>query len=397
MLRAFRIARIAGIDVHLDVSLGIIFILITLSLATGVFPAWHPGWSAWSNWGLALCAAVLFFASVLAHEFSHALVGRAGGIPVSRITLFVFGGVAQMEGEPRSWRAELAMAAVGPVTSLVLGGLFLVAGSFTGDMQWNPQDPQKILASLSPATTLLLWLGQVNVILALFNLVPGFPLDGGRVLRAILWGVTGDRTRATQRCSVLGQLFAWFLIATGILMILGVQVPVLGGGAGSGLWLALIGWFLNNAARISYHHLLLQEHLDGLPAVRLARTRFDSVSADLPLQSLVDDHIMSSGQRGFPVLTDGRFDGMVCLEDVRGVPRDDWRSRTVRDVMTPARKLTSVGPRESATEAFEKLARRDVSQVPVVEDGRLRGLLRRDDILKWLTLREPHFKTQELG
>jgi len=214
MRKGIRLGRIAGIEVFADWSLLLIFFIIAFGLATGMFPAWHPEWPAALAWATALGAAALFLASVLVHGI--------GGIKVRRITLFMLGGMAHMEREPPTWRSELAMAAVGPVTSLVLGLAFLwLAGLFAGPLDVDLNDPSEALAQLSPLATLLLWLGPVNILLAVFNLVPGFPLDGGRVLRAILWGATGSLRRATRWASL------------------------------GGLWLMLIGWFLNNAALVS--------------------------------------------------------------------------------------------------------------------------------------------------
>ncbi len=210
-----RLGHIAGIEIAADWSLLIIFWLITFTLAVGLFPGWHPDLSAALSWASALAAAVLFFASVLTHALSHALVGRAHGIVIRRITLFMFGGMAQMENEPSTWRAEFAMAIVGPLASLALGFSFLgLAAIISAPLDVDPDKPQEALAALAPLPTLLVWLGPVNIILAIFNLVPGFPLDGGRVLRAILWAVTGNLRLATRRASQAGQGFAWLLMAT---------------------------------------------------------------------------------------------------------------------------------------------------------------------------------------
>ena len=196
MRNGIRLGRIAGIEVTADWSVLIIFALIAFGLATGVFPAWHPDWPAALAWGTALGAATLFLASVLVHELSHALIGLLGGIQVRRITLFMLGGMAHMEHEPPTWRSELAMAAIGPVTSLALGLVFLwLAGFVAGPLDIDPENPREALASLSPLATLLLWLGPVNILLGVFNLVPGFPLDGGRVLRALLGARPGACAR----------------------------------------------------------------------------------------------------------------------------------------------------------------------------------------------------------
>lgn len=381
----FRVGQLAGIAIHVDLSLAIVFSLITVALGTGLFPSWHPEWGALVTWSTALAAAFLFFVSILIHELSHALVGRAQGIPVNAITLFVFGGVAQLEREPHSWRAELWMAIAGPVTSMVLGLLFLfLGGMFAGPV--DLEDGERAMAALNPVATLLLWLGPVNIILAVFNLVPGFPLDGGRVLRAILWGITDDLLRATQWASRLGQGFAWLLIMTGISMMLGLRVPWLGGGLFSGMWLALIGWFLNNAALMSYRQLLVSEVLQGVPVARLMRRDLWTVPPGMRIDALVDERLMRSDQRAFPVMEDGNLLGLVCLQDIRGIPREGWETTAVIEVMTPAARLSTIGVDADAAEALQRLSREGVNQLPVVDDGGLAGLIQREDILKWLSL-----------
>jgi Zn-dependent protease len=384
-----RLGRVAGIDIVADWSLLVIFSLITFSLAAGVFPSWHPGWGAGLAWLTALGAAVLFFASLLAHELSHAIVARLGGMRVRRITLFMFGGMAHLESEPRSWRAELVMAAVGPLTSFVLGVVFLfLAAIAAGPLEIDPENPREALAALSPLATLLYWLGPVNLLLAAFNLVPGFPLDGGRVLRAILWGATGNLRAATRWASRGGQLFAWLLVATGTLMLFGVVVPVLGGGPIGGLWLMFIGWFLNNAALSSYRRLLVKETLEAVPVARLMRTQLERVDPELSVRQLVEEHLMQSGQRVLPVERDGRFLGLVSVSDLQKSERRAWDRMTAREIMTPVERLACVGPGADAGEALAELARRDVNQLPVLEDRRLVGLLRREDVIKWLALNE---------
>jgi Zn-dependent protease len=386
MRNGFRLGRLAGIAVHVDWSLAIVFWLITSSLALGLLPSWHPDWSALQDWATALAAALLFFASVLAHELSHAVVGRRSGQAVERITLFVFGGIAQMGGEPRNWRAELKMTIVGPATSLLIGIVSLaLALGMAGSTPRDAEDIERWVAQLSPAATLLLWLGQINVILAIFNMVPGFPLDGGRVLRAVLWGVTGNLRQATRWASAGGQLFAWLLIGSGIAMIFGAELPIFGHGTISGLWLAFIGWFLNNAALMSYRQIVLQETLQHVPVGRLMETDVRGVPRDLTVLELVEKHLLPSAQRAFAVL-DGRLIGMVCLRDVQKIPRAEWGRTPVSAIMTPVERLAVTGPRDDAFEALATLGRAGVNQLPVVEDGELRGLLRREDVVKWLAL-----------
>ena len=381
----FRVGHVAGIDVHVDLSLAIVFSLIVFSLGTGLFPSWHPDWGPFVTWATALAAALLFFTSILIHELSHALVGRAQGIPISAITLFLFGGIAKLEREPHAWRAELWMAIAGPIASLVLGLVFLVLGGmFAGPVDFA--DGERALAALSPTATLLLWLGPVNIILAVFNLVPGFPLDGGRVLRAILWGITGDLLRATLWASKLGQAFAWLLIVAGVGMMLGLRVPLFGSGLFPGMWLALIGWFLNNAALMSYRQLLVSEALEEVPVSRLMRRDVLTVHPDMRIDVLVDECLMQGDQRGFPVIDNGKLLGLVCLEDIRKIPRQVWHATPVRDIMTPAERLSTIAMDADAAEALQRLSRLSVNQLPVIDDGELEGLIRREDILKWLSL-----------
>jgi Zn-dependent protease/CBS domain-containing protein len=385
----FRLGRIAGIEIFADWSVLIIFGIISLGLATGLFPAWHPEWSAATAWATALGAATLFLASLLVHELSHALVGRLGGIPVRRITLFMLGGMAHMEREPPTWRSELAMAAIGPVTSLALGILFLgLAALVAGPLDIDPENPREALAALSPLATLLLWLGPINILLAVFNLVPGFPLDGGRVLRALLWGATGSLRLATRWASRGGQAFAWLLIGTGLLMLFGYRILLLGGGPFGGLWLMFIGWFLNNAALVSYRQLLVKQTLEDVPVRRIMQTQLARIDPDVPVLRLAEENMMTSGQRVLPVERGGRFLGLVSLSDLQKSERRAWDRMTAAEIMTPLERMSCVSPDTDAGEALEALARRNVNQLPVLESGRLVGLLRREDVLKWLALHE---------
>jgi len=393
-MRGLPLFRIAGIDITIDWSLLIIFALISFSLASGLFPQWHPGWSVMTSWLTALAAAVLFFASVVAHELSHSLVARAHGIRVRRITLFMFGGMAQIEDEPARWPAELWMAIVGPVTSLVIGMLCLLVASFgavggAATAAADVTDLARLLAGLDPGATLLLWLGQVNIMLALFNLVPAFPLDGGRVLRAILWGATGDLHRATRWASGLGRLFAAILIAAGIAMALGVSLPYFGGGAANGIWLAFIGWFLNNAALMSYRQLLTRERLRDVPVGQLMLTRLDTVWPDMPLDMLTGNFMARSEQRAFPVFEGEHLAGVVCQRDIERLSPAQRHATSVREVMKPLEQLVVVHVDDDAFGVLNLLAQKDLDQVLVMEGGRVAGLVRRADILRWLALHGP--------
>jgi Zn-dependent protease/CBS domain-containing protein len=306
---------------------------------------------------------------------------------VRRITLFVFGGMAHMEEEPRTWKAELWMAAAGPATSLALGVLFLfLAGLLAPSLSSPPEDPKELVAGLGPVATLLMWLGPINILLGLFNLVPGFPLDGGRVLRSILWGISGDMTRATRWAAFGGQLFAWLLIATGFAMILGIRVPVFGTGVVGGLWIALIGWFLNNAAMSSYQQLVIRRELHGVPVRRVMHRDFQAVDPSETVEAAIEEHVMGGSQRVFPVIDGQRFKGLVCLEDIRGVARDERRSTTIGEIMTPVERLTTIASDADASEALNLLARQNVNQLPVLDGETLEGLVDREDVVRWMSL-----------
>jgi len=388
MRNGIHVGRIFGINIYVDWSWIFIFLLVTWNLAAAVFPSVHPEWSLTLNIVLGVIASLLFFASVLAHELAHSVVAKARGLPVRRITLFIFGGASNIEREPPSPLTEFLMAIVGPVTSLVLGIVFLLIGQRIAGIPLNTTNPMQSLAQLNPLSTMLLWLGPINIILAIFNLIPGFPLDGGRVLRSIFWAATKNLRQATHWASAIGQMIAWLFILSGLAMILGFNIPFLGTGMISGLWLAFIGWFLLNAATASYRQVVLEDVLEGVPVSRLMRADPPSISPDLTISRLVDEYLMGTDERAFPVVQDDRLQGLVCLEDVRKVPREKWETTQVNQIMTPASELETASPREDVTDALRKIAGRDVRQVPVMQEGKLVGMLRRRDILRWMQLHE---------
>jgi Zn-dependent protease/CBS domain-containing protein len=381
----FRIGRIFGIDIRLDWSWLLILLLVVWNLST-TFGDVHPNWGTGLVWGTAIVAALLFFGSVLAHELAHSLVAKARGIPVQSITLFLFGGVSNIQREPESPGGEFVMAVLGPVTSLVLGGVLLVVAVAGSGVQITPSDTTQVLKQMSPLLTMVVWLGSINMILGVFNLIPGFPLDGGRVLRSILWAVTDNLRQATRWAAWVGQAIAWLMIVAGIAMTFGVQIPFFGTGLGSGLWLAFIGWFLNTASVQSYQQLVIHDVLEGVPVSRIMRVNPPTCEPRCSVSRLVHDHIMGTDDHAFPILEDGRLVGLVTLEDVRRVDRDAWDRTTVRDIMTPAEKLIVTSPDEGAGQALEMLGSNDIRQLPVMRDGELVGLLRRRDVIKWLQL-----------
>jgi Zn-dependent protease/CBS domain-containing protein len=384
----FSLGRIMGVEFVADWSLLIIFTLIAINLGGGLIPAWHPDWGAGLVWLVALLAAVLFFVSIAMHELAHAVVARRYGIPVRRITLFVFGGMAHMEREPPSPRAELMMAAVGPAVSLLFGLAAMALGSALSSdaVSRHADDPVALARALGPVSTLLLWLGPINVLLGVFNLIPGFPLDGGRVLRAILWWRTGDLERATRWASGVGRAVAWILMAAGVSMLFGVRFPFVGGGPIQGLWFLLIGWFLNNAARASYQQLLIRSAFEDVTVADVMRRQAQVVPPDLTLDQLVRDYFMQFDQQAFPVVGDeDQLLGLVEIGQVRAVPPAQWSQVAVREIMTPAEQVDAIRPDQDAIQALHRLA--DHEQIPVVVQGRVTGVLRRQDLMRWLALR----------
>jgi CBS domain-containing protein len=279
------------------------------------------------------------------------------------------------------------MAIVGPLTSLILGGALVVAaGLSAGPLQNVVSSPGQVIAALGPLTTLLAWLGSVNVSVGLFNLIPGFPLDGGRVLRSLLWAASDNLRRATRWASWVGQAIAWLMIVAGIAMLFGASIPFFGSGVSNGLWLAFIGWFLNSASAQSYQRVVVRDILEGIEVQRMMRACPPTVPSTISIDELVHEHVMKTDDHAFPVVDDGRLAGLVTLEDIRSQSRDRWGEVLVREIMTPVEELITVQPETDAAEALERLAARDVRQLPVMENGSLSGCLRRRDIVKWLQL-----------
>jgi CBS domain-containing protein len=279
------------------------------------------------------------------------------------------------------------MAVVGPLTSLVLGGaLAVIVTMGAGLLQTVVSSARQVAAALGPLATLLGWLGSINFTLGLFNLIPGFPLDGGRMLRSLLWAATNNLRRATRWASWAGQGIAWLMIMAGIGMTFGVHFPFFGAGLGSGLWLAFIGWSLNNASVQSYQRVVVRDILEGVEVKRMMRPCPPTVSPGISISDLVHEHVMRTDDHAFPVMDDGRLVGLVTLEDVRSLSRGQWDGAFVREIMTPAEELVTVGPEADAAEALDRLMARDVRQLPVLENGSLTGCLRRRDIVKWLQL-----------
>jgi Zn-dependent protease/CBS domain-containing protein len=386
MRSGFKIGKIFGINIQIDWSWLLILLLITWNLST-VFGNLKPDWDTALRWGVAISAALLFFASVLLHELAHSLVAKARGIPVRNITLFLFGGVSNIQREPPSPGAEFLIAILGPLTSIVLG-FVLTLGTIAVNTGIGTavQDPTNLVESFGPISTLLLWLGSVNILVGFFNLIPGFPLDGGRIVRSIFWVLNDDLVKATRWASWIGQGIGWLMIFAGVAMIFGTTIPLLGTGVINGIWFAFIGWFINSSAARSYQRVVIQDILEDVPVSRMMRKQIKSVEPECIISSLVHDHVMNSDERAFPVIQDQQLVGLVTIDDIRKVSRGQWESTTVRSVMTPYDELITMDPQDDAAEAMNKLVSRDISQIPIVEGKELVGMLRRRDIVRWMQL-----------
>lgn len=383
-----RIGRLFGIELRVDPSWLFIFLLVGWSL-TSLFAAWHPDWSFATSLVVAVAAALVFFASVLFHELAHSLVALAYGIPVRDITLHLFGGVSNIEKEPPTPGSELLMAIVGPIASIGLGLAMLVLSALLIDIRTRGvESAEVIVAQLGPVETLLVWLGPVNIIVGLFNMLPGFPLDGGRVLRAIVWRVTGSLEKATRIAGGAGQAVGWLFVVLGLAMVLGFRVPFFGTGL-SGLWLAMIGLFLRNAAVAHLRSAAMEQSLSGVEVQHLMRTQGAYVEPTIRVRQLLDDWFLRHDELAWPVLQNGIFVGIVSIDDLRKTKPEDWAVKTVSEVMTPAEKIALTTPDEPLNDALRKLASRNVRQLPVLEGGMLIGMLYERDIARWLELRTP--------
>jgi Zn-dependent protease/predicted transcriptional regulator len=371
MKAQIKLGRIFGIQIGLHYSWLIIALLVALSLAAQ-FHAVNPQWGEVTIWATANVTAALFFVSIILHELSHAAVAKSRGLPVRSITLFALGGVAQIEKDATDPKTEFWMAIVGPLASVIIGAVCLGLASVLG---WRAST-----AAATPLVAMLMWLGVINIALGVFNMIPGYPLDGGRVLRAIVWWVTGDADRATRIASLSGQFVAFVFIVWGVFRFFN------GAGFG-GLWMAFIGWFLLDAARASYAHLKITETLRGIRVGDVMTQDCPRVDGLDNLQTLVDEHLLRTGQRCFVVEEKGQVAGIITPHEVKAVPRTRWPYTTVDEVMRPLDRLHTVGPDTSVTEALETMGREDVNQLPVIKDGRIAGIISRSHILRTLQTR----------
>lgn len=364
---AWRVGRIRGIELRIDISWAIIAVLVSYSLYLW-FLRTYEGMDEAYALVLAVALAILFFGSVLFHEFAHAFVAQSRGIPVRSITLFLFGGATAAKVEARGPGAEFLIAVVGPLSSLVLSGVFAVLGIW-GDAFL----PEEIAGAFG-------YLAVINLALAIFNLVPGFPLDGGRVLRAIIWGATGSLSKATRIASIAGQGFGYLLVAAGLFFIFN-------GVLATGIWFGAIGWFLAQAARMGYEQLQIRRMLEDVEAEDVMASTVSSIPAGLALQEAVDDYFMRHDHSAFPVVEDGATVGLLSLRRVKQVPREEWATTRVREAMGRLDERCTVSPSTSMADVVERLEGEN-RRVVVVSNGDVVGIISPSDVARWLQRRQ---------
>jgi Zn-dependent protease/predicted transcriptional regulator len=368
MRSSFRIGRLSGISIKIDYSWFIIFALITWTLGDHYFPLYYNFWAKQTYWIMAVITSIIFFASLLAHEMAHSLVSKAKGVPVNSITLFIFGGVAEISDEPKKPAGEFWMAIAGPLTSLVLAIIFRILYILFGGHR-------------TPFAAMAMWLSFINLTIAIFNLLPGFPLDGGRILRSIIWGITKNLRKATLVASVVGRVVAYLFILWGIWLILS-QSRIF-----DGIWIAFIGWFLESAASSSYRQMALREALQGVKVKDIMTSDCISLQKELTIRELVDNYILYSSHQCFPVTDNNDIIGIVTLQKVKDIPKDQWYKMTMEEAMTPLQGMASVSPDDEVFTVMQRMAAEKASQFPVVKNDQLVGMVSRDNIMNVVNLK----------
>lgn len=371
MKSQIKLGTVFGVELGLHYSWFVIALLITFSLVAQ-FHNVNRGWSDWVVWSVAIVTGILFFGGLFAHELSHAMVAKAAGIPIHKITLFLLGGVAQIEKEAADAKTEFWMAIVGPITSGLIGLVLLVLAWAAGWAPWS--------SPLTPLTAVLVWLGYINLALAAFNMIPGFPLDGGRVLHALLWWGMHDAERSTKAAARTGQVIAVMFIAYGVIEFFA------GAGLG-GLWLAFIGWFLLQAAGASYLQVQTGSLLRGVQVKDVMSNDCETVDPNLTVQEFVHGHMLRTGARCFIAVKEGRLIGLVTPKEVRTVNPESWSTTHLSEIMRKADQIHFVPREMSAKDALEIMGREDVNQLPVLANGRLEGIVSRAHILQVLRTR----------
>jgi Zn-dependent protease/predicted transcriptional regulator len=368
--KRIKLFRLLGFEVRIDWSWIIIAILIAWSLSKGLFPSYYKNLSAQTYWWMGIIGALGLFLSIIAHEFSHSLVARKYGLPMKGITLFIFGGVAEMEEEPASAKVEFMMAIAGPLSSIIIALVFY--GVYSLGKQGGLAEP---------VNGVIGYLAMINALLAGFNLLPAFPLDGGRVLRSILWGVKKNLRWATYISSRIGSGFGILLIILGV-------IQVFRGNFIGGMWWFLIGMFLQGAAKASYQQLVTRKALEGEPIRRFMKTDPVTVSPSVSLEQLVEDYVYKYHFKMFPVVEDSdRLLGCVTTKQVKEIPREDWNRKTVGEVASQCSPENTIEPQADAMKAISIMNRTGNSRLMVVEGGHLVGIIALKDLLELLSLK----------
>jgi Zn-dependent protease/predicted transcriptional regulator len=362
--------KLFGFQVKIDFSWVFIAVLIAWSLSTGLFPFQYKGFSTRTYWIMGIIGVLGLFLSIIIHEFAHSLAARRYGMHMKGITLFIFGGMAEMSDEPPSPRAEFMMAVVGPVTSILLAGVFYVI-YIASATQGQP----------NPVNGVVQYLAFINALLAAFNVVPAFPLDGGRMLRSVLWGVKGDLRWATRVSARIGSGFGILLIGLGIF-------NVFAGNFIGGMWWFLIGMFLYSAAKMSYQQLLTRRALEGESVRRFMKSDPITVPPDMTIKQLVEDYVYAFHHKLYPVVDgSGRLDGCITTQQIKEVPREEWNQKRVGDLKNPCSGENTLSADTDAVEALSLMNRTGASRLMVTENGRLVGVVTLKDMLKFLSLR----------
>jgi Zn-dependent protease/CBS domain-containing protein len=367
--RRFPLFRIIGFEIRIDASWFFIAVLVTWSLAHGFFPSIYEGLAHDTYWLMGVAGALGLFFSIIFHELSHALVARRYGMRIEGITLFIFGGVAEMQDEAPSAKTEFLVAVAGPIASVLLAAGFYGLYSAGRGNGWS-----------DPLTGVLNYLALINGLLAAFNMLPAFPLDGGRVLRAALWSWKGSMQRATRTVSQVGAGFGVVMIVLGLLSILS-------GNLIGGMWWALIGLFLRNAAQMSYQQVLLRRYLEGEKVRRFMSTDPVTVPASISVRELVEDYVYRFHFKMFPVVEGGRLVGCVTTQRIKEIPNEQWDSSTVREFAEPYSDRNTISPGADATAALALMNRTGASRLMVANGDRLVGVLALKDLMKFLSLK----------
>jgi Zn-dependent protease/CBS domain-containing protein len=367
--KRFKLFKLFGFEVGIDLSWILIAILIAWSLSTGFFPFQYKNLSTQTYWMMGIIGAVGLFFSIIAHEFCHSLVARKSGMPMKGITLFIFGGVAEMGEEPPSAKAEFLIAVVGPLSSIAIAAIFYGINQVGAASGWSPA-----------INGVVGYLAMINGLLAVFNLVPAFPLDGGRILRSALWGWKGNLRWATRISSTIGSGFGIFLIIVGF-------IRILSGNFIAGLWIGLIGLFIQGAAKMSYQQLITRKALEGEPLKRFMKSEPVTVPESITIEELVEDYIYRYHYKLFPVVNSHKLLGCITTKEVKEVPRERWGQKTVGELADPCSAENTIGPDADAVQALSTMRRNNASRLMVVENDKLMGIIALKDMLEFLNFK----------